>query len=103
MNEPVDALATNCREQARTGLQRGDAARAEQAYARLLELLPDDAEALQFLAGQELGRGHALRAIELLRAARSTWPADAAILHQLGEAQMLAGDLAAAANSLRTL
>jgi aspartate beta-hydroxylase len=101
MDQPPDALATNCRQQARSGLQCGDAALAEQAYARLLELLPDDVEALQFLAGRELGRGHVLRAIELLRAARRTQPADAAILHQLGEAQVLAGDLSAAADSLR--
>ena len=74
---------------------------AEQAFSRLLELQPDDVEALQFLATCQLGRGNAARAIELLHAAQRTQPQDAAILHRLGEAQILAGDPDAAADSLR--
>jgi aspartate beta-hydroxylase len=90
-----------CREQALAAWQRGDMAMAEQAFQQLLDSLPDDAEALQFLATRQLGRGHMERAIELLFAAHRAQPQDAAILHRLGEVQMLAGELEAAADSLR--
>lgn len=101
MDNPPNATPATCREQALAGLQRGDMALAEQAFLRLLEVQPDDAEALQFLATRQLSRGNTTRAIELLLAAQRTQPQDAAILHQLGSAQMLAGDLEAAADSLR--
>ena len=101
MDKPPNATPATCREQALAGLQRGDIALAEQAYLRLLDVQPDDAEALQFLATRQLGRGNTARAIELLLAAQRTQPQDAAILHQLGSAQMLAGDLQAAVDSLR--
>lgn len=101
MDNPPNVTPATCRAQAHAGLQRGDAALAEQAFLRLLDIQPDDAEALQFLASLQLNRGNAARAIELLLAALRTQPQDAAILHQLGSAQMLAGDLQAAADSLR--
>jgi aspartate beta-hydroxylase len=100
MNKPPHATSAICREQALAAWQRGDMVIAEQAFLRLLEVQPDDAEALQFLATRQLGQGNAERAIELLFAAHRTRPRDAAILHRLGEAQMLAGDLEAAADSL---
>ncbi len=90
-----------CRAQALASAQRGDITLAEQAFSRLLDLQPGDAEALQFLATRQLDRGNAVRAIELLQAAQRSQPQDAAILHQLGSAQMVAGDLPAAAESLR--
>lgn len=101
MNKPPPASPAICREQALAAWQRGDMATAEQAFLRLLETQPDDAEALQFLATRQLGRGHMERAIELLLAAHRAQPQDAAILHRLGEVQMLAGELEAAADSLR--
>jgi len=101
MNKPPPATPAICREQALAAWQRGDMAVAEQAFEQLLESLPDDAEALQFLATRQLGRGDAERAIELLLAAHRAQPQDAAILHRLGEVQMLAGDAEAAADSLR--
>ncbi|MFC5438207.1 aspartyl/asparaginyl beta-hydroxylase domain-containing protein [Rhodanobacter umsongensis] len=101
MDSPPDTAPATWRAQALAGLQRGDMTLAEQAFSRLLEVRPDDAEALQFLATRQLGRGDTVRAIELLQAARRSQPQDAAILHQLGSAQMLAGDLHAAADSLR--
>ncbi len=101
MSKPTSATPASCREQARAGLARGDMALAEQAFSRLLEVQPDDVEALQFLATCQLGRGNMARAIELLHAAQHAQPQDAAILHRLGEAQMLAGDGDAAAGSLR--
>jgi aspartate beta-hydroxylase len=100
MSNPPNATPAICREQALAGLQRGDMAFAEQAFLRLLEAQPDDAEALQFLATRQLSRGNTTRAIELLLAAQHAQPQDAAILHELGSAQMLAGDLQAAADSL---
>ena len=101
MNKPPHATPASCREQALAAWQRGDLALAEQAFLRLLEGLPDDAEALQFVATRQLGRGDTERAIELLSAAHRAQPQDAAILHRLGEVQMLAGDSGAAADSLR--
>lgn len=105
MNTPTDqppgAAAAACRAQALAALQRGDAALAGQAYARLLELQPGDVDALQFLASRALDDGQPARAIEWLRAALRAQPDDAAILHQLGAAQVLAGDLHAAEQSLR--
>jgi len=101
MGNPPNATPATCREQALAAWQRGDMAMAEQAFLRLLEVRPDDAEALQFLATRQLGRGNTERAIELLFAAHRAQPQDAAILHRLGEVQMLAGDLQAAVDSLR--
>ena len=105
MTTPIDhrpEIATaDCRAQAQAALQRGDLALAEQAFARLLEQLPTDAEALQFLASRALNQGDVTRAIERLRVALGTHPHDAAVLHQLGAAQMQAGDLAGAADSLQ--
>jgi aspartate beta-hydroxylase len=98
---PPEATVATCRAQARAALQCGDLTLAEQAFARLLELHPDDVDALQFLASCQLGRGNAAQAIEWLRAADRIQPRDAAILHQLGAAQMQAGDLEGAQESLR--
>jgi aspartate beta-hydroxylase len=90
-----------CREQALAACQHGDMAMAEQAFRHLLECLPDDAQALQFLATRQLDRGDTTRAVELLLAAHHAQPQDAAVLHRLGELQMLAGDMQAAVDSLR--
>ena len=100
MNKPSPATPAICREQALAAWQRGDMAIAEQAFLHLLEVQPDDAEALQFLATRQLGRGQMEHAIELLFAAHRAQPQDAAILHRLGEVQMLAGDLEAAADAV---
>ncbi|MGN2244957.1 aspartyl/asparaginyl beta-hydroxylase domain-containing protein [Frateuria sp. GZRR33] len=101
MDTPPEATVITCRAQARDALQRGDLALAEQAFARLLQLRPDDTDALQFLASCHLGRGDSARAIEQLRIAHHARPEDAAILHQLGAAQVIAGDLRGAEGSLR--
>ncbi|MCP1373240.1 aspartyl/asparaginyl beta-hydroxylase domain-containing protein [Dyella lutea] len=105
MNAPTDRNphdhAARCRAQALEAWQRGDAASAEQAFARLIEQLPDDAEALLFLASRELERGHSAGAIERLGAARRAHPRDPAVLHQLGAAQVQSGDWRGAEASLR--
>lgn len=100
MNQPPDAIPAS-REQALAAWQRGDMAAAEQAFLRLLEQRPDDAEALQFVATRELERGRMQQAIELLLATHRAQPQDAAVLHRLGEVQMLGGELAGAIDSLR--
>ncbi|SEJ57693.1 aspartyl/asparaginyl beta-hydroxylase domain-containing protein [Frateuria terrea] len=105
MNAPKDdhpdAAAATCRAQALEALRRGDVALAERAFSRLLDIQPDDVDALQFLASCQLGRGEAARAIDWLRAAHRARPRDAAILHQLGAAQVQAADLRGAEESLR--
>lgn len=58
MSNPPNATPATCREQALAAWQRGDMAMAEQAFLRLLEVQPDDAEALQFLATRQLSRGN---------------------------------------------
>jgi aspartate beta-hydroxylase len=89
------------RETARNHLHQGDLIQAERVFEQLLEQLPDDVEALQFLAARQLARRNTSRAIELLDAARRTQPDNPATLHQLGAAQMLRGELSAAAENLR--
>ncbi|MHB1057890.1 MAG: aspartyl/asparaginyl beta-hydroxylase domain-containing protein [Rhodanobacter sp.] len=101
MSQPPPATPASCREQALAAWQLGDMAAAERAFRQLLESRPGDAEALQFLADRQLDRGHPAHAIELLLAAHRAQPQDAAILHRLGELQMLAGEMEAAADSLR--
>ncbi|MEP6898452.1 MAG: aspartyl/asparaginyl beta-hydroxylase domain-containing protein [Rhodanobacter sp.] len=101
MNKPPPAIPASCREQALAAWRHGDMATAERTFLRLLEDLPDDAEALQFVATRQLERGHAQRAIELLLTAHRAQPQNAAVLHRLGEVQMLAGELHAAVDNLR--
>ena len=101
MNKPPHANPASCRERARAACQRGELGRAEQAFLQLLEHLPDDVEALRFVANRQLERGNLQRSIELLTAAQRAQPQDAAVRHRLGELQMLAGDLAAAIENLR--
>lgn len=93
--------ANALREQAYEAVRQGDLPLAEQSFARLLELSPDDVEALQFVASQRLAHGESLQAIAMLRAAERIRPDDANILHQLGVAQMAAGEWRSAAESLR--
>jgi aspartate beta-hydroxylase len=101
MNKPPHANPASCREKARAAWQRGELEAAGQAFLHLLESLPDDVEALQFVADRELKRGNIHQSIKLLMAAQRAQPQNAAVLHRLGELQMLAGDLAAAIENLR--
>ena len=101
MSSELRGGAATLREMALTSLQQGDAAQAEQSFAKLLELLPGDVDALQFLASRHLVRGDAIRAVSLLLAAAQSAPGNADILHQLGTAQMAAGNLPGAVRTLR--
>lgn len=82
-------------------VRRGEAEQAEQCFARLHGMLPDDVQALQFLADCRFARNDHASAIELLHAAERVKPNDPAILGQLGSVQLGLGDFGAAANSLR--
>lgn len=101
MNKPTDAAAATFHGQALAATERGDMASAEQAFRHVLETRPGDVEARRFLATREHGRGNTAGAIEQLQLARRSDPRAPGTLHQLGEMQMLAGDLQAAAESLR--
>jgi aspartate beta-hydroxylase len=101
MNGRVDGGSVALREQALNGLRSGDVVSAEQAFVRLLEVAPDDLEALQFLAGRHLMRGDAVHAVALLLRAASLNPDNPHIQHQLGSAQLAAGDRQSALASLR--
>lgn len=101
MQHEDDDRSGTLREQAHAALRRDDVATAERDFAQLLEVQPDDAEALQFLAARHLARGGPGRAVELLGAASQARPADASIWHQLGAAQMHGGDFDAAVGSLQ--
>ncbi|AIF49479.1 aspartyl/asparaginyl beta-hydroxylase domain-containing protein [Dyella japonica] len=101
MNTGVGVAASALREMALNGLKQGDAALAEQYFARLLEQVPDDAEALQFVAARHVSRGDANRALAMLQAAVKARPDHPDLWHQLGVVQSMTGDLQGAAESLR--
>lgn len=101
MSSGVSGGAVALREQALSGLRNGDLMLAEQSFARLLELEPGDVEALQFLASRHMLRGDALRAVALLLVAERERPGQPDIEHQLGAAQMAAGNVRGAVVSLR--
>jgi aspartate beta-hydroxylase len=101
MTSELPSGAVRLREMALNSLQQGDAVQAEQRFLQLLELLPGNFEALQFLASRHMVRGDAIGAISLLLVAQRYAPGNATILHQLGTAQMAAGDFTGAARSLQ--
>ncbi|RDJ00546.1 tetratricopeptide repeat protein [Dyella solisilvae] len=101
MNSGLQDGAMALRELALNGLRQGNVVLAEQYFAQLLEVAPDDVEALQFLASRHFQRGDASRAMAMLQAAAKAHPDNANTLHQLGATQMAAGDLPGAAASLR--
>ncbi len=69
---------------ARTLAEQGRIGEAEQAFAHVLREVPDDADALNFLALCAHGRGRAEEAFDLLERARRSHPADAVTLGNLG-------------------
>lgn len=101
MNSGFHGGAAALREMAANGLRQGDAMLAEQYFAQLLEMLPHDVEALQFVAGRHFARGDAVRAVAMLLIAEQAQPNDPDTLHRLGAAQIAAGDMQGAARSLR--
>jgi aspartate beta-hydroxylase len=101
MNNGIPMGVASLREMAVNGLRQGDPALAEHYFARLLELAPGDVEALQFLASRHLVRGDAVRAVAMLLTAEQVRPDAPDTAHQLGAAQMAAGDLHGAVRSLQ--
>lgn len=102
MNTGVGMTASALREMALDGLRRGDIARAEHYFTRLLSQLPEDAEALQFLAARHVSRGDAQKAMDMLSTAARARPVQPDVLHQLGMVQSMVGDLQGATVSLRS-
>jgi len=101
MNEPMSSITPDQRERARFALEHGDEVVAEQAYAKLLEVYPDDLEALQFLGARQLVKGKVGLAIGHLLAAHRAHPREPGVLHQLGVARMMGEDYAGAADNFR--
>lgn len=91
------------RKRALEHLHRGEIDRAEEYFARLHGVAPDDLQAIQFLADRHLARNDHALAIRLLQDADRVQPANPAVLGQLGSAQLAAGDFAAAAISLESV
>lgn len=101
MNTGHRENAAELREMAVAGLQQGNVSLAEKCFAQILEVLPDDVEALQFVAGQHFQRGDVVRATALLQHATRARPDNADTMYQLGTVQMANGDLHGAVSSLR--
>ena len=101
MNSGSHDGAAALREMAVNGLRQGDPMLAEQYFSQLLEMLPHDVEALQFVAARHFARGDAIRAVEMLLLAKHVQPDDPDTLHRLGVAQIAAGDTQGAVRSLR--
>jgi len=100
MTERQTDPVADLRERARSALGHGDAALAEQSFARVLDSEPADLEALQFLAARQFDRGEAARAIELLQQAHRAHPREPGVLHLLGTVRMAQADHAGAAADL---
>jgi aspartate beta-hydroxylase len=101
MNNLHEENAAACRATALENLRRRELDLAEQCFARLLAMVPDDVQALQFLADRHFMRREHERAIELLRTADLLKRNDPGILSQLGSVQLGAGDCGSAAASLK--
>jgi aspartate beta-hydroxylase len=77
---------------ARELVREGRTDEAETIYATLLQEIPDQAEALNFLALCAVRRGQVVRAVEMLEQAAHHHPADLATLLNLGSARESAGN-----------
>jgi len=80
--------------------RRGDAASAERAFARVLELWPDQPDALHELGVALLMAERTTDAVPLLDAAAKLRPEDAGYIADAGFAQLRAGNLSAARERL---
>jgi len=101
MNNVPDKSSAGYRERARAALRGGDTALAQRSYGHVLEICPDDLEALQQLADIDIHHGAPEQAIERLLAAHRAHPENAAVLHKLGVARTAAGDFRGAVADLR--
>ena len=82
---------------ARRLLESGQLAAAERAYEQVLDVMPDNAEALNMVALGCLRTGRTPRARALLEKAAACSPHDAVIQHHLGQVYHALGDLTRAA------
>jgi len=86
---------------ARNLLEQGRADEAQQAYARVLDVAPDAAEALNQLGIHALNHKRVDEALNLLARARAAAPADALVHRNLGLALRAAGRIDDAVQALR--
>lgn len=100
MNDLQQTTSETYRSTALEHLRHGEPDLAEQCFARLHAIAPEDVQALQFLADRHLARGDHTQAIRLLCDADRVRPDDPVVLSQLGSVQLAAGDFNAAAVSL---
>lgn len=89
------------RQSARENRRRGDLAGAEHVFSQLLDALPHDPEALQFLASCHQQRGELAQALGLLERVSSQDPAAEQVELQRGSVRLAMGDFPAAAGSLQ--
>ncbi|MGY0558808.1 aspartyl/asparaginyl beta-hydroxylase domain-containing protein [Lysobacter sp. A421] len=92
MHDTSNAQHEHLRAAARKAAQTGQASMAHGSYARLLEVQPDDVEALNFLGIHALSGDHLARARELLEHALAVAPDDAPTRKNLGIALLHSGD-----------
>lgn len=92
MSDTAQTIHENQRKEARHAAEAGQMSAAQAAYAVLLRALPDDVEALNFLAVHALSEGRLERARELLEHALAVQPDDAPTRKNLGLALLHSGD-----------
>ncbi len=92
MSDIAQTTPESQRADARRAAETGQLSVARTAYATLLQALPDDAEALNFLAVHALSEGRLDRARELLEHALSVEPDDIPTRKNLGMALLHSGD-----------
>ncbi len=90
-----------CRRAAHERLRARDPDTAEQFFRHLLAVVPQDGEALRFLANRHYARGELTPAYALLTAALVRDPEQPELLQLLGAVQLANGDFGAAARTLK--
>lgn len=100
MNAGASGDAGELRQRARASAEAGRWDEAEADFRRLLQLFPEDVEALNVLGAMERARGRFREAEALLRRALDGAPDDGSVLKNLGTVLLQAGDFDAAADVL---
>lgn len=92
MSDTVQSVHEQRRNDARQAAEAGQLSAAQAAYAALLQISPDDVEALNFLAVLALSDGRHGHARELLEQALAAEPGDVPTRKNLGLALLHSGD-----------
>lgn len=101
MNAPVNDSVTSLLEQARQLAQHGQSDQAEQICARILELQPEEIEALNFIALRAFGRGQLSHALTWLQQADHIQPNAVTTLKNLAVVHAASGNQDAAEQALQ--